>query len=274
MRAWLIAASPVVLALVGTVGVLPGVAIAERVSGCDHPLAYDVVRVDPGHHISRDAFVALLERSERLWEIPTGKDLFRYQRGGKVHVSLIYDNRQALENKIEAEDRSIARMRASLARQRADIRAQKAKLEVREAVLSTRIGYWNSRGGAPDDLRVELKAEAAAIDRLVTAFNAQVQREHVSIARFNAFVRARNALVGKRGNGELGRAQLGGTEVLIVVLTGTAKDDVLVAHEFGHILGLKHNPGADNIMNPASVKALGRASPSDLQVLQKACASR
>jgi hypothetical protein len=281
--AWPAVALPVALAFTAAVAGGQSIAAPVRVSGCERPLTYDVVRVDSGHHVSRAAFVALLERSERLWESPAGRDLLRYQPGGTVKVSLIYDNRQiaydneqVIRNKIVAADAAIARMRADLERQRAAIHAEEAQFKARKARLSVRINYWNGRGGAPQGLVVALKAEDAAIRHLVAAINADLRRENASVAHFRATLRGRNALVPKHGDAEqeLGHAQLGGTEVSISVLTGTAKDEVLVAHEFGHILGLKHIPGADNIMNPFLVKALGYASPADLQALQTLCESR
>jgi Matrixin len=232
--------------------------------------------MDPGHHISRAAFVALLERSEGLWEIPAGKDLFRYQPGGQVHVSLIYDNRQADVDKVAAEEALIEQMRSSVNQQQAVIRVEKAQLNARETRLNQRVDYWNTRGGAPPNIYVALKTEGIAIQSLISDFNSHVQRENLSVAQFNQLIDVRNTLAEQANNDgrEGGQAQLGGTEVSIFVLTGTAKDEVLVAHEFGHILGLEHVPGANNIMNPVLVKALTRASRADLEALQTACASR
>jgi Matrixin len=263
----------VVLSLAAAGCGAPNVAAPREESGCDRPLTYDVVRIDPGHRISRAAFVALLERSERLWETPAGKDLFRYQRGGHVHVSLIYDNRQVDADKVAAEEALITRMRSSVEQQHSTIRAQEAQLNARRTRLNTRIDYWNAQGGAPPNMYVALKAEGAAIQSLTSGVNAQVGRENLAVAQLNRLLRARNLLANTADN-EGGEAQLGGTEVSIFVLTRTAKDEVLIAHEFGHILGLEHVPGADNIMNPVLVKALTHASPADLQALTTSCASR
>ena len=71
------------------------------------PLTYDVVSVDPRHHLTRAAFVALLQRSERIWEAPLGRDLLRYAPGGTTKVSLAFDRRQVQENRIEAADAAI-----------------------------------------------------------------------------------------------------------------------------------------------------------------------
>jgi hypothetical protein len=226
--------------------------------------------------MSRASFVALLERSERLWEVPADKDLFVYKPGGKVHVSLIYDKRQADADELAVKEALVTRLRLSVARQRSAIRTRVEGLNTQAARLKIRIDYWNARGGAPPDTYVALQSENAAVQRLNSEVNAQIRRENLSVTHLNELVRARNLLAEKANNDgrEGGQAQLGGTEISIFVLTGTAKDDVLIAHEFGHILGIKHIPGTDNIMNPVLVKALTRASPADLDGLKTACSSR
>lgn len=279
MRAWRFRVIAVALALAAAgaaVGVGPGSAAPRATSGCDRPLTYDVVRLDPAHHVSRAAFVALLRRSERVWEVPAGRDLLRYQPGGSVHVSLIFDERQVLASRIAAADASIGRMRADLAKRKADVRARSTRLAARKARLAQRIDYWNARGGAPHDIFLQLEAEQKAVNAQVDADNAVVRSYNAAVSAFNAAVAARNALVRRRGTGEhtLGKAQLGGTEVSIFVLSGTARDEELVAHEFGHILGARHVAGVGNVMNPVLVRLLDRASAADLAALSRACAAR
>ena len=259
--------------LVAVVDVDPGV--AARASGCDQPLSYDVVRVDPGHHMSQSAFVALLERSERLWETPAHKNLFRYRPGGRVQVSLIYDDLQRLYDKVTSVDAAIARMRPALKSQQRTIVAEEAQYKTRHAKLAARIDYWNRRSGAPHTLYTRLQTERTALHQLAATIEAAVRRANASIAQFNAAVATRNRLVSARNSKrELGSALLGGTKVSIAVLHGNAEDEVLVAHEFGHILGIDHILGRDNIMNPVFVKPLRHASPADLQALWTACDNR
>lgn len=254
-------------------GALAGAA-AARAGGCDTPLTYDVAAMDPRHTITRAGFVALLRRSEPIWEAASGKDLFRFEPGGKVRVHLIFDGRQVLENRIQAADRALEAMKAALAEQKAAIAANAAKLKPRKNALAKRIAHWNAKGGAPRDIFAELEAETAAVNKLVAASNAEVRRYNAAVARQNAAVKARNALARSRGTDEkqLGKAQLGGTKVEIYVLSGAAKDENLIAHEFGHILGIKHVPGRDNLMNPVLAKPLTRASAADLAALAAVCA--
>ena len=262
-----------VVVLAAVVDVEPGV--AARASGCDQPLTYGVVRVDPGHHMSRSAFVALLERSERLWETPAHKNLLRYQPGGRVQVSLIYDDLQRLYDKVTAVDAAIARMRPALERQQRTIVAEEAQYKTRHAQLAARIDYWNRRGGAPKALYTKLQTEQTALHQLAATLEAELRRANASIAQFNAAVSTRNRLVSARNSKrELGSAQLGGTKVSIAVLHGNAEDEVVIAHEFGHIFGIDHIRGPENIMNPVFVKPLRHASPADLHALATACDNR
>ena len=110
----------------------------------------------------------------------------------------------------------------------------------------------------------------------VRVFNERTAAYNRSVAAFNRQVVAYNALVRSRTgtDKELGKAELGGTAVEIAVLSGSAKDDVLIAHEFGHILGIGHIAGTGNIMNPTLVRVLTGASRADLAGLRAACAAR
>ena len=163
-----------VVVLAAVVDVEPGV--AARASGCDQPLTYDVVRVDPGHHMSRSAFVALLERSGRLWETPAHKNLLRYQPGGRVQVSLIYDDLQRLYDKVTAVDAAIARMRPALERQQRTIVAEEAQYTTRRAQLPARIDYWNRRGGAPKALYTKLETKQTALHQFAATLEAELRR--------------------------------------------------------------------------------------------------
>lgn len=250
-----------------------GVAARAGASGCTTPRTYDVVQVDPRHHLSRQAFVALLGRSERLWEAPSGLDLLRYAPGGTVSVKLIYDSRQVNHDKVVAAAAAVDRARSALAAEKAALKKASIELARRKARFEQRVAYWNDRGGAPEQIRSELEQERAAINDLVRAFNARTAAYNRSIATFNRQVIAYNTLVRSRTATDevLGKAEVGGRAIEIAVLKGTAKDAVLIAHEFGHILGIRHLPGAANIMNPKLVRVLTAASVADLAALRARC---
>jgi hypothetical protein len=252
-----------------------------NVAACSAPRTYDVVRVDPRFHISRSAFIALLERAERLWEVPTGRNLLQYEPGGEVHVSLVYDSRTAAyvaqqqsAKTIGSQDALLKQRRAALKAMQSDLDKRALELKTQKATLNKKVDYWNARGGAPANVIGEIRTEEDAINKLAAAFNLELVHEKNAEASFNALVSARNALAAHtaKGSVELGRARRGGTDMELFALSGdAAKDATLAAHEFGHILGLAHIPGADNIMNPYLVHALTRASAADLEALRRVC---
>ena len=250
---------------------------AERASAgdCTRPRTYDVVTVDPRHHVSRQTFIALLVRSERLWEAPFGRDLLRYQPGGTIRVRLIYDERQLKFDEVVAAKAAVERGKAANAAEKAALKPASAEIARRRASYDKRIAYWNERGGAPKDVFAELQQQRDELNELVRVFNERTATYNRDVAEFNRQVVAYNALIRSRTgtDKELGKAELGGKAVEIAVLAGTAKDDVLIAHEFGHILGIGHIAGAGNIMNPLLARILTRASSADLAGLRRACAA-
>ena len=254
-----------------------GAQAAERVTAgdCTRPRSYDVAAVDPRHHISRETFIALLVRSERLWEAPSGLDLLRYQAGGAIRVKLIYDDRQVKRDEVAAAKAAVERAKSANAAEKAARRPAAAEIARRRARYDQRVAYWNDRGGAPKQAVGELQQERDALNALVRTFNERTAAYNRSIAQLNRQVVAYNALVRSRTatDGELGKAEVGGTAVEIAVLSGGARDDVLIAHEFGHILGIGHIVGAGNIMNPTLARVLTGASPADLAALRSACAA-
>ena len=172
-------------------------------------------------------------------------------------------------------DAAIARMRPALERQQRTIVAEETRYKTRRAQLAARIDYWNRRGGAPKALYTKLETKQTALHQLAATLEAELRRANASIAQFNAAVSTRNRLVSARNSKrELGSAQLGGTKVSIDVLHGKAEDEVVIAHEFGHIFGIDHIRGPENIMNPDFVKPLRHASPADLHALATACDNR
>ena len=277
-----VAATSVVLAASSWGGVgaraAVGAQAVERVSAgdCTRPRSYDVVAVDPRHHISRETFIALLVRSERLWEVPSGLDLLRYRAGGAIRVKLIYDDRQVKYDEVAAAKAALERVKSANAAEKAARRPAAAEIARRRARYDQRVAYWNDRGGAPKQVVAELQQARAALNELVRTFNERTAAYNRSVGQFNRQVVGYNALVRSRTaiDGELGKAELGGTAVEIAVLSGGARDDVLIAHEFGHILGIRHIVGVGNIMNPTLARVLTGASPADLAALRSACAAR
>src|SRR5438105_1942122 len=76
--------------------------IEARIHPCASPVTYSIGSIDPRFGISTSTLITDLEEAEAIWEKPSGKNLFQYEKsGGDVSVSLAYDNRQAATDKLK-----------------------------------------------------------------------------------------------------------------------------------------------------------------------------
>ena len=151
-------------------------------------------------------------------------------------------------------------MRPALKSQQRTIAAEQAQSACR-AQLPARIDYWNRRGGAPKALYPPLQTKQTALHQLAATLQAELRRANASIAQFNAAASTRNRLVSARNLVcEFGSAQLGAPSGLEST-SCTATQKVAIAHQFGHIFGIDHIRGPENIMYPSSSSPPG-ATPA------------
>ena len=57
---------------------------------CDKPIAYKVDTVDSKFNLSRDEFISDVDQATKIWENPSGKDLFVYDPKAELSINLIF----------------------------------------------------------------------------------------------------------------------------------------------------------------------------------------
>ncbi|MCX6757118.1 MAG: hypothetical protein NTW35_03165, partial [Candidatus Nomurabacteria bacterium] len=61
---------------------------------CTSPITYKLGTVDAGFGLSEAKLKLSLDSASKIWTKGLDKDLFIYDKNGKVTINLIYDNRQ------------------------------------------------------------------------------------------------------------------------------------------------------------------------------------
>jgi len=272
---------------------------------CEQPILYTIDSFDARFEISRNDFIRAIQNAERIWETPAGRELFAHASGTPgtlLKIRLIYDARQDATIQLRQYGMTIRDSRESYdalkaayetltdayAEDKILFDARIAALHAREDTYNQEVAMWNARGGAPQEEYDRLNAEKAAIDAEMVKANLLKDALNVKVDRINAMVVVLNRLAATlniqvaRYN-EIGGAHTGefeegvyrsgpdGQEIDIYQFDTHAKLVRVLAHEFGHALGLAHVTDPKAIMYRLNQGMNEKLTPADLAALKNRC---
>ena len=262
------------IALIVAILIGGGFWYAATANQCPVPLSYRLGDLDEHFGLTEAQAKSYFSQAEAIWEEELGRDLFVYDENAKFPINFIFDERQ--ENS-DAE----ASQRASLDAQAAEnervfetvetLRGEydslaasyEAKVDDYEARLDAYnqdVRTYNDRGGAPQDVyealedtRIKLNNEAASLSATAKQLNELGTRINELNDRGNQMVDAYNRQV-EQYNKEFGFAReftqgdYQGDKINIYEFSDEEELVTVLAHEFGHALGIEHVEGTSSIM--------------------------
>lgn len=262
---------------------------------CSRPLSYAIGAYDERFGISREAFAAHAAHAAALWNEAAGRTLIVESADPEVTVGLLYDERQrAVEvgEDIEDEQAEYQRLRAGVETLRSRYVAATEAYERTAAVftrdadaLEERVSYWNDRGGAPPDEYAELEAERRALEaserslrtqvrnvnELGEELEARVDALNAFAARTNEKVEEYNAAVGDDFDQGNYVSDADGKRITIFEFENEAELARVLAHEFGHALGIGHTDDPDSVMYSYNLGTKLALTEADKAALAEAC---
>ena len=245
-----------------------------RASTCLVPLSYQLGTFDERFNLTETEAKAILEKAEVLWETAAGRELFRYDDDASFAVNFIFDDRQERTIAEEAQRESLdkkeetssevgaqyALLQDEYTKLETSYKNSVAEYETKLEAFNQTVAEYNEKGGAPEKIFNDLKrtestlaAEATALERmsgqlaaLAKNINAVSERGNRLIVQYNAGVSEYNHSFGSPNEFTQGDYQ--GTNINIYKFSTQSELTNVMAHEFGHALGIGHVEGASSIM--------------------------
>ena len=241
---------------------------------CPVPFEYRVGNIDDSFSITPSEARAFADSAVQVWEREVGRDLFRYDEAADFTIDFIFDERQEIadseaaqrtfldqqRDESEAVRETVARLQAEYQELSTTYESRVAAYEARLATHNQKVNQYNDRGGAPADVfdqleeeRRALEAAAAALEKTAAELNDFADeinelgvRGNTLVEQYNRSVEQYNAAFGFEREFTQGDYQ--GDAIHIYKFSSDAELETVLAHEFGHALGIDHVEGSSSVM--------------------------
>ena len=272
-----------------------------RIPPCTTPITYSIGTLDPRFKISRDELQSIINKAVAIWEKPINKDLFMFEENGDVVINLIYDNRQESTNRLTSLGLQIENTKESFNTLQQKYESARglyesaikefdsavAQYDLRASQYEEVVSFWNRKGGAPEKVFSQLEAERVVLNKLAEELNTKQKNINELVTTVNAFTNVLNRIAQELNmsigefntiGGEAEEFQEGvyvrdfSGERIDIFEFATRKQLLRVlAHEFGHALGLEHLENPLAIMYKRNQATNETLTKDDLVALKEKC---
>lgn len=269
---------------------------------CQQPITYNIGTFDTRFGISEEDFLEAVNRAEDIWEESADLDLFQYSEDGSLKINLVYDIRQEVTTKLKTMGIVVDNNKASYDALKSKynalvsehnqnsvlFEAKVADFENRRKAYETEVARINRRGGANPETVTRLNTEKQYLDQEIINLKQLQENLNNEVDNINALISALNQLavtlnidaekyntIGDSLDGEFDegvyRSGPNGREIDIYQFENKTKLVRVLAHEFGHALGLDHVEEPKAIMYRLNNGINETPTEIDILELKKIC---
>jgi hypothetical protein len=269
---------------------------------CQEPLTYSIGTVDARFGVSRQEFTDAAGKAAAIWGKPYGRALFREETNGRIEVNLVYDYRQEAADKLKKLHYAIGttkgtydEMKVRFENLKAEYESKNSALAIDSHVYNRRLGAHNAeieagrqRGPVTEAVYRRLTAETGELNSMRE--NLQARREEITkiadilnsmtvvindiAANYNVDVVKSHDASNRLGSEFCGGDYVSKDGKQTITIYQFDDDNKLVrvlAHEFGHALGLKHNDNPKAIMYRIMQSDSLSLASDDIAALKERC---
>ena len=241
---------------------------------CSIPLTYRLDAVAKDFGLTEAEALSVISEAESLWENATGLNLFTQADDAKLAINFIFDERQQFTNAEEALSDQLEQARevskeveeqyAKLVGEYNDLNqiyeTRKANYEHSLNSYNQEVERWNQEGGAPQEIYDELNQKKDLLDNEQLELNDVREKLKILVTEINKLTERANEIVNKYNQGvntynhtfsegaEFTQGDYQGDKINIYQFKTREELILVLAHEFGHALGIDHVENAKSIM--------------------------
>jgi hypothetical protein len=234
---------------------------------CAHPLPYAVGAIDPRFGVTSATLVADAEAAAAIWNTAAGKTVLTYDPNAAMKINLVYDSREAVAE-LGSE---IAAQQANADAERAAIDALHTQFTSAQSSYDQEVTTINAHGGATKSQILALATERASLNALGDSVNAKVASYNADAEALNAVIQQYNQNAGHTFEEGEYVQDASGKRINVFEFIGTTQLERVLAHEFGHSLGLGHNSNPNSIMYAENESGNLVPTADDLSALDASC---
>lgn len=271
---------------------------------CKVSIPYMIESVDPRFDVSVADVSRAAGDAVSVWETAANRDLFREISTGTpvIKIRLAYDLRQQttetlkdLGEQINTSSEQYDDVKADYNAVRAQYLQKKAQFEAAAALFDSdaaayqqEVDRWNRRGGAPPDTATRLNAkkydlqkrqeeltkDQHAVNALAEEVNALARRLNLMAGDINETAQTYNrvgAQTGEEFEEGVYESRAGEETITVYEFDSQKRLTRLLAHEFGHALGMDHVEGESSIMYRLNQSSNSDPTSDDVQALIATC---